>query len=119
MCSGASISDVGAIKGAFLALSDVDALVLHPEWSLTEIRAVQAGIWPANDNIGSCFRIECPTSTMINEIAANNGGTLDALGLAKANPSVDMARLQRALGGQGKKTKASVPRAKRKSEGEL
>jgi len=104
-CSGSSVSDVGAIAGIFNTISDIDALILHPEWSLAEIRGVQAGIWPANDNIGACFNIACPTQTTINEAVSNAEG--DALALAQANPTMDLARLQKALGGKGGSSKAN------------
>ena len=43
LCSGSSVSkgQLANFKGSFMAASDLDIAVMHPDWSLAEIRAMQ------------------------------------------------------------------------------
>jgi hypothetical protein len=46
LCSGSSVSkgQLANFKGSFMAASDLDIAVMHPDWSLAEIRAMQGNI---------------------------------------------------------------------------
>jgi hypothetical protein len=64
----------------------------------TSLNANTAGSWPANSASKSCFEMKCPTSKEISA-AVKKAGKQDAIGIAKANPTMNLGRIQSALGG--------------------
>lgn len=96
LCSGSSLTEAGvkAVQGSFRAVSDVDVLTKNPQWSLAEIRAVQAGVWPMNHNLKVCYEMMCPTQS---EIKLATETETDPIAVARKFSSMDLARIRKAM----------------------
>jgi len=82
------------VQGSFRAVSDVDVLTKNPQWSLAEIRAVQAGVWPMNHNLKVCYKMMCPTQS---EIKLASETETDPIAVARKFSSMDLARIRKAM----------------------